>query len=104
MGEELGWRGYLLPKLASAFGNGRGMLLTGFLHGLFHMPIIFLTLYYHADGNRWIIVPMFLLAVPVGVLLFGSLRLSTGSVWPASLAHSAHKWFCGMFARFALST
>jgi membrane protease YdiL (CAAX protease family) len=104
LGEELGWRAYLLPKLASAFGNRRGMLLTGFLHGLFHMPIIFLTPYYHADGNRWLVVPMFLLAVTVGGLLFGYLRLTTGSVWPASLAHSAHNWFWGMFGGFTLAT
>jgi membrane protease YdiL (CAAX protease family) len=97
LGEELGWRGYLLPKLAAALGPGRGMALTGFLHGLFHMPIIFLTGYYHPDGNRWLIVPLFLITFTVGGLLYGYLRLSTGSVWPASLAHSAHNCFWALF-------
>jgi membrane protease YdiL (CAAX protease family) len=104
LGEELGWRAYLLPKLASTLGIGRGMALTGFLHGVFHMPVIFLTGFYHPDGNRWVIVPMFLLAVTVGGLLFGYLRLSTGSVWPASLAHSAHNWFWGMFGGFTIAS
>ena len=104
LGEELGWRAYLLPKLAVTFGDRRGMALTGFLHGLFHMPIIFLTPYYHADGNQWLIVPLFLLAVTVGGMLFGYLRLSTGSVWPASLAHSAHNWFWGMFGGLTVAS
>jgi membrane protease YdiL (CAAX protease family) len=89
LGEELGWRGYLLPRLAASLGNRRGMALTGLLHGLFHMPIIFLTPFYHPDGNRWLIVPLFLAAFTVGGLLYGYLRLGTNSVWPASLAHSA---------------
>jgi membrane protease YdiL (CAAX protease family) len=104
MGEEIGWRAYLLPKLASTFGNRRGMALTGLLHGLFHMPVIVLTGFYHPDGNRWVIVPMFLLAFTIGGLLFGYLRLSTGSVWPASLAHSAHNWFWAMFGGFTVAT
>jgi membrane protease YdiL (CAAX protease family) len=37
LGEEIGWRGYLLPRLASSLGSKRGMALTGFLHGLFHL-------------------------------------------------------------------
>jgi membrane protease YdiL (CAAX protease family) len=92
LGEEIGWRGYLLPKLAGTLGTWRGMALTGFLHGLFHMPLLLLTPYYHPEGNRWIIVPLFLAALTVGGMLYGYLRLSTDSVWPASLAHSAHNY------------
>jgi membrane protease YdiL (CAAX protease family) len=104
LGEELGWRGYLLPKLAATLGDRRGMVVTGLLHGLFHMPILFLTPYYHADGNRWLIVPLFLTAVTVGGMLFGYLRLQTNSVWPASLAHSAHNYFWAVFTSLTLAT
>src|SRR4051812_31320664 len=37
-GEEIGWRGYLLPHL-STLGQGRALFLSGFLHGLWHLPI-----------------------------------------------------------------
>jgi membrane protease YdiL (CAAX protease family) len=97
LGEEIGWRGYLLSRLASVLGPGRGMALTGVLHGLFHMPIIFLTPYYHPEGERWLIVPLFVTATTAGGLLFGYLRFWTDSVWPASLAHSAHNYFWGLF-------
>jgi CAAX protease family protein len=103
LGEEIGWRGYLLPKLAGTLGNWRGMALTGFLHGLFHMPLIFLTPYYHPEGNRWIIVPLFLTALTVGGMLYGYLRLRTDSVWPASLAHSAHNYFWALFSSLTVA-
>src|SRR5438105_4436985 len=90
--EEIGWRGYLLPKFASALGNTRGMAFTGLLHGVFHLPLIFLTPYYHPDGNRLIFVSLFLAAFTVGGLLYGHLRLTTNSTWPASLAHSTHNY------------
>jgi uncharacterized protein len=104
LGEEIGWRGYLLPKLTPTLGARRGMALTGFLHGLFHMPIIFLTPYYHPEGNRWVIVPLFLTAFTIGGLLYGWLRVRTGSVWPASLAHSAHNYFWALFGSLTVAT
>jgi membrane protease YdiL (CAAX protease family) len=104
LGEELGWRGYLLPRLASSLGNTRGMGLTGLLHGLFHMPLIFLTPFYHGDGNRWLVVPLFLIVFIIGGLLYGYLRLSTNSLWPASLAHSAHNYFWELFSSLTLAT
>jgi uncharacterized protein len=104
LGEEIGWRGYLLPRLADALGNKRGMALTGLLHGLFHMPIIFLTPFYHPDGNRWLFVPLFVATITIAGLLYGYLRLSTGSVWPASLAHSAHNYFWALFGSLTVAT
>jgi hypothetical protein len=38
-GEELGWRGYLLPKLMP-MGKGRAYLLLGAIWGLWHAPLI----------------------------------------------------------------
>jgi membrane protease YdiL (CAAX protease family) len=89
LGEELGWRGYLLPRLES-LGAWAAVLLTGFLHALFHLPIIFLTTLYHPGANKLILVPLFVLSLTVVGMFLGYLRLSTGSVWPAVLGHSAH--------------
>jgi membrane protease YdiL (CAAX protease family) len=104
IGEELGWRGYLLPRLAAGLGPRRGMLLTGLLHGGFHLPIILLTPFYHPEGNRLVIVPLFLVTFTVAGLLYGWLRLRTGSVWPASLAHSAHNYFWALFGSLTVAT
>lgn len=87
--EEVGWRGYLVPRLAS-LGERRAMLLSGVMHGVWHLPVILLTGLYLADGDRAVVLPMFLLCVAAVGVFMGWLRLRTGSVWPAVLAHSAH--------------
>lgn len=42
LGEELGWRGYLLPQLLSV-GRTRALVLVGLIWAAWHMPLIFLT-------------------------------------------------------------
>ena len=66
--------------------------------------MIFLTPYYHAEGNRLIFVPLFLAAFTVGGLLYGYLRLTTNSTWPASLAHSTHNYVWSLFGSLTLAT
>ena len=89
LGEETGWRGYMLPRLTS-LGVVPAMLIVGFFHGVWHLPLIFLTPFYHSDGNLMIIVPLFLVTLTLAGVFFGYLRIVTGSVWPAVIAHAVH--------------
>ena len=85
--EETGWRGYMLPRLL-----GRGvvpaMLLVGFLHGLWHLPLMLTTGYYHNTGNPLLVVPLFLVTLTLAGVFYGFLRVWTGSVWPVAIAHA----------------
>jgi membrane protease YdiL (CAAX protease family) len=94
--EEIGWRGYFVPRLA-ALGERRAMLISGFLHGVFHLPVAFLTGLYMTEGDRWVVVPLFLVSATAFGVFAAWLRLQTGSVWPAVLAHAVHNvaimWF-----------
>jgi hypothetical protein len=85
-GEEFGWRGYLQIRLL-----GHRPLLaavsTGLIWGVWHYPI-------NLRGYNYPDQPILgLFVFPVGAILlsiiFGWLRLRIGSVWSASLAHSA---------------
>jgi membrane protease YdiL (CAAX protease family) len=84
--EEIGWRGYMLPKLLG-LGTVAAVFLVGFLHGLWHLPLMLMTPFYHADGNPMIVVPMFLVTLTLAGAFYGYLRLLTGSVWPVAIAH-----------------
>lgn len=86
--EEIGWRGYLLPRM---FGYGvvPAMLLVGFLHGTWHLPLLLTTDYYHAGGNTWLVTAMFLVTLTLAGVFYGVLRVWTGSVWPVAVAHAA---------------
>jgi len=104
LAEEIGWRGYLLPKLVPGIGAISAMALTGLMHGAFHLPLILLTSFYHPDGNRLIVIPLFLAAFTVGGLLYGYLRLNFNSTRPASLAHSTHNYLWALFGSLTVVT
>jgi membrane protease YdiL (CAAX protease family) len=87
--EEIGWRGYFLPRL-SELGERKALLASGLLHGLWHVPVMLLTTLYHPAGNRFIVLTVFLVTVTAVGVFLGWLRLRTDSVWPPVLAHSAN--------------
>jgi CAAX protease family protein len=102
-GEEVGFRGYLLPQLV-ALGRGRALLLSGLLHAIWHLPILLLTTYYHDAGNLLIVVPLFLATLTFAGVFYGELRLTTNSVWPSTLAHGAFNAFWSTFTAFTATT
>jgi len=84
MGEELGWRGWLLPKLLP-LGRWPAILAVGVLWGVWHAPIILL-------GHNYPDAPVagVFLFVPFCVVwgvLHGWVRLVSDSVWPPALMH-----------------
>ena len=102
LAEEIGWRGYLLPHLVP-LGRRRALLLSGLLHGIWHLPVMLLTSTYHESGDRFIVVALFLLSLTAAGVLYGYLRLSSASVWPAALAHGAINTFMVLFASITVA-
>ena len=101
--EEVGWRGYLLPRLL-VLGRHPAMVLVGVVHGLWHLPLILLTPLYHADGNLMIVLPLFFGTLIAASYFYGDLRLATDSVWPAAIAHGVHNTAWGVIAGMTVAT
>jgi membrane protease YdiL (CAAX protease family) len=68
------------------------------------MPLIFLTPLYHTAGNRLIVLPLFVGTIVAASFFFGYLRIYSGSVWPASIAHAVHNAAWGTLAAFTLTS
>ena len=65
------------------------MLIVGFLHGVWHLPLMLTTDYYHNTGNPLLVVPLFLVTLTLAGVFFGFIRIWTGSVWAVAIAHAA---------------
>jgi len=98
LGEEIGWRGYLLPLLQDMRETRRfAAAEVGFIHGLWHLPITFVVAgAYLTDGNRWLTVPLFLGVLTTAGVIYGWLRDVSGSVWPAAATHAAFNLALGI--------
>lgn len=85
-GEEIGWRGYALPRLASQFGTARASVLLGVLWALWHLPLFF------APGANTYgqSFPVYMLQVTaLSVALAWLYEHTNGSLLLAMLMHSA---------------
>ena len=88
-GEEVGWRGYLLPLLCSKFGIVNGIIIDGVLWGVVHAPLVSFGVNYAGDyvGAPWTgILMMIVFATSVGVFL-SYLTIKTKSIIPACISH-----------------
>ena len=104
LGEEIGWRGYLLFRLAEVTTPRVAAILTGAFHAIFHLPLLLLTTTYQSAGQRWIIVPMVMITLTLAGVWYGWLRLSSGSIWPVCLSHSAFNNVMASLAGVAIAT
>src|SRR5215203_4937936 len=89
LGEEIGMRGYLQPHLMS-LGRNRALLVVGLVWATWHMPLYYFMAKLFPVGNVLLFVPLFYGTIVAASFLFGYLRIYTGSIWPASIAHAVH--------------
>ncbi|MCW2766564.1 MAG: hypothetical protein JWO11_2523, partial [Nocardioides sp.] len=89
LGEEIGWRGFLLPRMQRLTSKRRAAVATGFCHGVFHLPLILLATTYDAEGSRWVVAPVAVVTVTAAGVFYAYLRDLSGSVWPVAFAHNA---------------
>lgn len=99
LGEEIGWRGWLLPHLLRRFGPWGAIAISGVAWGMWHAPLILLG-YNYPDAPGWLaLLAMTGMCTIIGGII-GWLRLRGGSVWPAAVAHSTFNAVAGVYILF----
>ena len=100
VGEEAGWRGYMMPHLKEQLGLLNGRLLGGVIWGVWHWPIMLLTGYEY--GTNYLGAPVLGLVVWCVVCfalntLLDWLYEKTGCIWVSAIAHGAFNAVAALF-------
>lgn len=87
--EEFGWRGYLTPRLdAAGIGRLANHVIVGVVWGAWHLP--YMTLFWDfSDEPLWTLAPRVILGSIAAAVVYGEIRLRTGTVWPAVVMHAS---------------
>jgi membrane protease YdiL (CAAX protease family) len=92
LGEEIGWRGFLVPELSRVTSYSKTALLSGVVWAMWHFPIL-LFADYNSGTPAWYGLTCFTLMV-VGIsFVFAWLRLRSGSLWTGVMLHASHNVF-----------
>jgi len=92
LGEEIGWRGFLLPRLVGQFGFTFGCVVSGLIWAMWHYPGL-LWSDYNAGTNPKYALACFTCMVTAMSFAMGWVRLKSGSLWPCAMMHASHNLF-----------
>lgn len=89
LGEEIGWRGFLVPTLFKTMSYTRVSLIVGVIWAVWHYPAILCT-DYNIGTPGWFAIPCFTILVIEASFIATWLRLRSKSLWPCVIFHASH--------------
>jgi len=93
LGEEIGWRGFMIWEMRKVMPFWAVGLLSGLIWSLWHWPGILFTDYNAGEGNQVLQMALFTLGVmPMG-MVYAWFAFRSKSLWPAAILHASHNLF-----------
>ena len=90
LGEEVGWRGFLVPELSKVTGFTGVALISGLLWAVWDYPLILLGFFLNTGTPVWYTATCLTIMLVALSFITAWLRLRSNSVWPAVLLHAGH--------------
>ena len=89
LGEEIGWRRYLLGFQVERYGERKAVLINGVEWGLAHLPLIYFGFNYSLDnpGAPWSNMAMMMVMCVVLSILLSYATIKTGNCMHAAIVH-----------------
>jgi membrane protease YdiL (CAAX protease family) len=87
--EEIGWRGFALPRLQRLYGPLVGSLVLGALWGLWHLPLFLIPSWDTPHGSLLDIALFVGLGLAIAIVFTWVFNNTKGSVFLAILAHGS---------------
>lgn len=92
-GEEIGWRGLLVPELAKITSFRNTALLSGAIWATWHMPLI-IGANYRGEGTTILYSMGCFTAMIIALsVVMAWITMRSSSLWPAVLLHATHNLF-----------
>ncbi|WP_321488963.1 type II CAAX endopeptidase family protein [uncultured Hyphomonas sp.] len=93
LGEEIGWRGFMVWEMRKIMPFWAVGLLSGLIWSLWHWPGILFTDYNAGEGTPALQMILFTLSVmPMGII-YAWITFRSKSLWPAAILHASHNLF-----------
>ena len=92
LGEEIGWRGFLVPELNKVVGFTGVSLISGLMWAAYHFPVLLFG-DYNKGAPAWYSLTCFTLMVVADSFILAWLTLRSKSLWPAAIFHGSHNLF-----------
>jgi membrane protease YdiL (CAAX protease family) len=92
LGEEIGWRGFLVPELNKVVGFTGVSVISGLMWAAYHFPTLLLG-DYNKGAPAWFSLVCFTLMVVADSFILAWLTLRSNSLWPAAIFHGSHNLF-----------
>ena len=89
LGEEIGWRGYLLGFQVKKYGERKASLINGIEWGLVHLPLVYFGFNYSLEnwGAPWSNMAMMMILCLVLGILLSYVTIKTGNCMYAAMIH-----------------
>lgn len=88
-GEELGWTGFLTPKLMKVTSVLKTSIIVGVFWSLWHFPAIIGGIY-SWDTPLWVALPSFMISFIAISLIRSVLVIKSKSLWTGVILHASH--------------
>lgn len=84
LGEEYGWRYFLQTSLQQRLGKRIGVILVGFIWGIWHLP---LNLFYYSPASPFYSVINYIIYCIGSAIFLGFVYMKTKDIWTVSIIH-----------------
>ena len=93
LGEEIGWRGFLVPELAKFMSFTNVALTSGLIWSVWHWPMMFKGFYGNDVTPLYYQLFCFTLLIVSWAVIMAYLRFKTNSLWTAVIFHMSGNVF-----------
>ena len=93
LGEEIGWRGFLIWELRKVMPFWAVGIMSGLIWSIWHWPGILLSDYNAGEGNLLLQMLLFTAGIVPHGIIYAYFSFKSNSLWPAVILHASHNLF-----------